>query len=142
MLRSQAGIAGKSRKQGGRGAPDGRRSGRQVEARIRRVPGKQKLFPETLTETGKRREGEKGFSSPSSMSPSDASVSHWSNPARTIDETQETQPVSQFPHDKEQSKSKKKNDSERTGSRTAWIFLNKVTDQPGKQFQDGCEGQR
>lgn len=33
-------------------------------------------------------------------------------------------------------------DSEGTGSRTAWIFLNKMTDHPGKQSQYGSEGQR
>ena len=35
-----------------------------------------------------------------------------------------------------------KNDSEFTGSRTAWIFLNKVTDHPVKQSQYGYKGQR
>lgn len=83
---------------------DGRRPARQVEAWIRRVPGKQKLFPETLPETGKLREGEKGFSSPPPC-PHLTPLCPIGQSQPEPSETQETQPVSQFSHDKEQSKS-------------------------------------
>lgn len=84
LLRSHAGIEGKSRKQGWVWSSWWQTASSPGRSLDKAVPGKRKLFPETLPETGKLREGEKGFSSPSSMSPSDASVSHWSIPARTI----------------------------------------------------------
>lgn len=139
MLRSHTGMEGKSRKRGGHSVPDGKGSGCSVKAWRRRVQGKLKLILEALPEADRQRERENGLFIPLVQVRSDLPPlcpTGQTQPGPFLTRLRKHSLRVNFPMIR--SRARAKNDSERTGSRTAHIFLNKVNDHPGKLSQYGC----